>query len=306
MALSSYVTAVWQLYLTYGVIGGMGSGAFWVTGTVMVMGWFKDERAMNWAVSIVALGTGTGTMFVAPLGGFLITTFGWRSGYAYMALFVWTIVAVVIVLVKNPKTSLRREKSKFNLSSSLSQIKTKVFVCLLLSYSLVAGMARQDLMLHVVSFLGTRNFTYSVGVMALALVGLGNVSGRFFSGALSEKIGEKIVLPLCFLIQALSTFAFLASPDVLAVYFASFLFGIAYGGSAPQIPLILRKIFGTAHFGTIFGLVLFGVGVGAVIGPTFIGGYLYDLTQNYIFSFLVDGLIPFVALILIFVSFRES
>lgn len=308
MALSSHVTAVWQLYLTYGIIGGVGAGALWVVASMVVIGWFKEARAMNWAVSIVAVGTGAGTSFVAPLGGFLITAFGWRLGYAYMALFVWSIVAIAMVLVKNPKTTAKVEKSELGISSSFGQIKTKAFVCILLSYTLAAGVARQDLTLHVVSFLATREFAYSIGVIALAVIGAGSAVGRL-SGGLTRRIKEEKLLPIYFLLQGLSILLFLVSYDVLLVYAAAFLFGLTWGGSVPQIPLLLKKTFGMRHFGVIFGLVYFGLGVGAVIGPTLIGGYLFDLTQSYTISLLLDGLVSFAAaipLVLLFLQSRNS
>jgi MFS family permease len=308
MALSSYATTVWQLYLSYGVIGGLGAGALWVTASMVVMGWFNEERAMNWAVSIVAVGTGAGTVFMAPLGGFLITAFGWRSGYTYMALFVWAIVGVAMLLVKTPpkveKTPSKVEKGQFSISSSVGQIKTASFVCILLSYALAAGAARQDLTLHVVSFLGTREFAYSVGVLALAIIGVGSALGRL-SGVLVGRIDEEKLLPIYFSLQGLSILLFLVSHEVLLVYSAAFLFGLVWGGSVPQIPLLLKKIFGMRHFGTIFGLVYFGVGVGAVIGPTLIGGYLFDMTQSYTISLLIDALVSFAAAIPLILLFRN-
>jgi MFS family permease len=295
---------VWQLYITFGVIGGLGAGALWVAASMVIIGWFKEERSLNLAVSIVSVGTGAGTVFMAPLGGFLITAYGWRSGYAYMALVAWAIVAVAMVLVKSPKTALNVDKSEFSISSSLDQIKTKAFACILLSYALAAGTARQDLTLHIVSFLGTKQFAYSVGVIALAVIGLGSALGRLSAGFAKSMDGGKL-LPIYFLLQGASIFLLLISRDVLLVYAAALLFGLVWGGSVPEIPLLLRNIFGMRNFGAIFGLVYFGVGLGGVIGPTVIGGYLYDLTQSYTISLLLDGLVSLAAAIPLVLYFRR-
>jgi MFS family permease len=305
MALSSYATTVWQLYLTYGVIGGVGAGALWVAASITVMGWFKEERAMAWAVSVVAVGTGAGTVVMAPLGGFLITAFGWRLGFTYMALIVWLIVAAAMVIAKTPKTAPKVEKSDLGISGSFNQIRTTAFVCILLSYTLAAGAARQDMTLHVVSFLGTRGFTYSVGVITVAIIGVGSAVGRLLGG-LVGRINEERILSLYFSLQGFSIFLFLISHAVFLVYSAAFLFGVVWGGSVPEIPLLLKRIFGMRHFGTIFGLVYFGVGVGAIIGPTFIGGYLFDVTRSYTVSLLLDGLVSFVAIVPLFSLSRQK
>jgi hypothetical protein len=49
------------------------------------------------------------------------------------------------------------------------------------------------------------------------------------------------------------------------------------------------------YFGAAFGLLLSGAGIGAVIGPTLIGGHMYDLTNSYLLSFLADGSISLTA-----------
>jgi len=78
-----------------------------------------------------------------------------------------------------------------------------------------------------------------------------------------------------------------------SAYSSSFLFGIAYGGAVCAFPLIVAKVFGTSHFGVIYGLLTIGTGMGAVLGPI-LGGYLFDLTRTYSNSFLTDVLVSLI------------
>lgn len=73
----------------------------------------------------------------------------------------------------------------------------------------------------------------------------------------------------------------------------------------PNVPLILRRIFGASHFGIVFGIFFVGSGVGAVLGPIFRGG-LFDLAGQYMFSFFLDVSLSFVAAGILLLSGQSS
>lgn len=295
MAFSASTSAVWHLYLSFGVIGGIGGGGLWVPAMTVTMRWFKQERALDWAVSLVALGSAVGMILVAPLEGLVIPIFGWRAGYYFIAFFVWGITLVALILIKNPpKLAVAQLDSRSGFSEALGRIKTRSFLCLFVAYALAGGWARQDLLVHVVSFLSTEEFAYAAGVLSLLAVGGGSAFGRLLIGALGKKMREKAMLFLFFSLQGLSIFLLVVFHNLYAAYLSSFLFGIAYGGAVCVVPLIVAKAFGTRHFGVIFGVLTIGMGTGAVLGPIF-GGYMYDLTRTYSNSFLTDVLVSFVA-----------
>lgn len=81
--LSSMSTSLEILYLTFGVISGLGLGLIYVTAVVSVAFWFDKKR--TFATGIGASGTGLGTFLYAPLTQWLITTFGWRGATLILA-----------------------------------------------------------------------------------------------------------------------------------------------------------------------------------------------------------------------------
>jgi MFS family permease len=295
LALSYFASALWHLYLFFGVIGGIGTGGIWVPASSLVMRWFGEGRAMNWAVSFVSVGVGMGTLIFAPLEGTATANFGWRAGYLLIALIVWGVTAVVIILIKSPRmyASHGKEKLKSN-TTTYEQLRTSVFALLAISYALAGGWARQDFLAHLVSYLATVNFAFIAAVISLAVVGAGSAIGRLLSGALGRVMSERAVLSVCFLLQALSILSLMTFHNTFSIIISPFVFGIAWGGVSPQVPLLLRSNFGMQNFGIIFGLVMAGTGVGATFGPI-VGGYLYDVTKGYTLSFLLDVLFSLVA-----------
>lgn len=299
IALSSLVTSVWQLYLTFGVLAGFGGGGLWVPSSNLTMRWFRPGSSLNWAMSLVALGVGVGTTFLAPLEGVAIAMLGWRTAYALVACVVWAITTVSMILIRNPPNLYPNVRSSDALKlGSILGIGNMFFIALVISYSLGGGWVRQDLTVHIVSFLGTQNFSYGLAVISLSIAGLGSISGRLLSGVLGEKVDDEVLLSGYFMIQAVSILFLMISHDILLVYASSFIFGIAWGGAVPQLPIILRNRFGVNHFGVILGVLSIGTGAGSVMGPIF-GGYTFDLTGSYSLALMVDIAISVMAALIL-------
>jgi len=64
LILSSAVANLWQLYLFYGIIGGIGSSTIWVPFTSVIMKWFEQKRGL--AMGVALSGYGLGSLIGAP------------------------------------------------------------------------------------------------------------------------------------------------------------------------------------------------------------------------------------------------
>ena len=63
------------------------------------------------------------------------------------------------------------------------------------------------------------------------------------------------------------------------------IFGFFYGAIDPPVMGFVGDAFGLRHIGVIMGVLVTAWGAGAALGPS-LGGYLFDVTGNYFFSFL--------------------
>jgi MFS family permease len=70
------------------------------------------------------------------------------------------------------------------------------------------------------------------------------------------------------------------------LYVYSICFGLGGGLFTPTIYAGSADIFYGRHFGAVSGLLLTGMGVGAVFGP-WLGGYIYDVTGSYLPAFVL-------------------
>ncbi|KAH1025339.1 monocarboxylate transporter 13 [Dendroctonus ponderosae] len=75
--LSSKCYSLNLMYLTFGMLAGLGLGLIYVTVVVSVAFWFEKRRTL--AVGIGSSGIGIGTFIFSPLTTYLIMEFGWRG-----------------------------------------------------------------------------------------------------------------------------------------------------------------------------------------------------------------------------------
>jgi len=84
----------------------------------------------------------------------------------------------------------------------------------------------------------------------------------------------------------------------IGLFFFILLYGISYGAWASQSAPFTADIFGSKYFGTLWGIITLGIGIGGAMGPLF-AGMVYDLTESYSFVFAFNMIINILSSILI-------
>ncbi|KAK2727595.1 monocarboxylate transporter 14-like [Artemia franciscana] len=77
--LASQATNIYVLFLTYGVMGGIGLGLIYLPALMLVNFYFEKKRAM--ATGIAVCGSGFGTFLCAPFAAWLQDSYGWRGAH---------------------------------------------------------------------------------------------------------------------------------------------------------------------------------------------------------------------------------
>lgn len=134
----------------------------------------------------------------------------------------------------------------------------------------------------------------SLGFVLVAVLAIGNGAGRIAAGTLSDRIGRKATLFICFATQAAliillaltSEGSFLAQPVVLAVLSA--LIGANYGANLALFPSITMDYYGLKNFGVNYGLVFTAWGLGGFM-LALLAGRVYDQTQAFTFAYYLSA-----------------
>jgi len=137
----------------------------------------------------------------------------------------------------------------------------------------------------------------STALSIYGLIALFNGLGRFFWGAVSDRIGRNMAYLLIFLLQVVIFFTVgnIHSLALVTILFAIVL--LCYGGGFGTMPSFVADYFGTKYLGLIYGRILLAWGVGGIVGPIFVA-VVKDLTGSFTGALPVSGVVLLFAAIL--------
>src|SRR5580698_4962523 len=75
---------LWWLYMSYGVIGGIGLGFAYIVPVYVLLRWFPDKRGLMTGVAVG--GFGAGALVTAPIATHLIQSVGVLQTFAYLGI----------------------------------------------------------------------------------------------------------------------------------------------------------------------------------------------------------------------------
>ena len=279
--------------------------------------WFVSKRGL--AIGIVVSGIGMGTVVMSPIARYLISVYEWRLSYIIIGLVAWVIVIpAALFLRRSPeekgllplgKDTIAGRKNLYSATKedslapgregfSLKEaMRTRGF-WLLLTMIILWSTCLQMIMIHIYPYATDLGIPEVVAANFLLVIGLFSIIGRLAMGAVSDRLGGRLTLAICLIIQALAMFWLLRVADIWMFYLFAVAFGFAYGGCVPQLPVIAGQLFKLRSIGAIIGVQMLGVAIGGAIGPV-LGGYVFDITGTYYLAFLVSGICTIIALLVL-------
>ena len=98
--LSSFTTSLWQLYVMFGLIVGLGNGFGYATPVPVASKWFPDKRSL--IVGIMVGGYGAGSAIFGPVATSLIGSIGWRATFQILGALFFVMGMIGAWLLENP------------------------------------------------------------------------------------------------------------------------------------------------------------------------------------------------------------
>ncbi|MTI14001.1 MFS transporter [Sansalvadorimonas verongulae] len=283
--LTSITTQPQWIYLSLGTLVGLGLSA---TSYVIVLGAVAKAVPSEHTTKAFGLTTAAGSfgMFVViPGAQALLSNFDWQTAMQIFAAICSVMVAGAIFM-RTPKTSAQTAAAaSTDNEQTLHEAITEAFhhkgYWLILLGFFVCGFHVMFIATHLPSFLADKNLPASSTAMALSYVGIFNIFGSFFWGAMGDKYDKRYVMTALYTARALVILAFITLPVTTSS--ASF-FGGAIGfcwlGTVPLTSGLIRQIFGARYMSTLYGLVFFSHQIGSFLGAWF-GGIVYDAYGTY-------------------------
>jgi MFS family permease len=301
LVLSSQTQALWQFYLTFGVLVGFSVGAFYAPLTSTATKWFTARRGL--AVALVSSGIGLGILLIAPIARALTSTWDWRVAMLLLGDLAWLVIIPTSLLLREHPGEAAGQARADGPEYAVGQVlrAPQFWVIALTHFACCA--AHSGPIFHMVTHASDQGVPAMAAATVLGVSGLASIGGRIGGGLIADRLGVKRTLLAGLALQATVILTYLFARDLWSFYALAIVFGVGYGGVMPLYALVTREYFGERVMGTAYGAVFLisslGMGVGSLAG-----GVIYDRLGAYAWLYLGSSLIAFVAFVLAF-GFRR-
>ena len=313
-AASYFMTAPWQLVLTWGLLSGIGSGAVAnVLGATIVNRWFTTNRGL--VMGLLTASTATGTLIFMPGLAALVAWGGWKPVVLTVAACCAALIPLVYFLVPERPASigLRSFGSPHDdhpappavgnpftaaIGNLVRAAQTRAFWFLFATF-FICGFTTNGLVgTHLIAFCGDHGIVEVQAAGLLALMGFFDLFGTTLSGWLTDRFDPRKLLFFYYGLRGLSLiylpysdFSFV-SLSVFAVFY-----GLDWIATVPPTVRIATEAFGDKNAPLIFGWVVAGHQLGAACAA-FFAGFMRSSQGDYLQAFMIAGATGIVAAVL--------
>jgi OFA family oxalate/formate antiporter-like MFS transporter len=275
------------LYLTYGVLGGIGIGLGYIVPVATLVKWFPDKRGLITGVAVG--GFGLGSLLTAPIARYLIVAAGVLQTFAILGVLYLILVVGAALFMQNPPVEYRppgwnpatAQGGQAARDWTLGEaVRTWQWYALwaLLFLNVTAGISIISQAAPMVREI--TGVTAAVAAGFAGFLGLPNGIGRFLWAWLSDFVGRRWVFVAMFLLQAAGFVLMPRARSFVLFSTLAFVLLLCYGGGFGTMPAFAADYYGPANVGSIYGLMLTAWGVGGAFGPTLISR-LRETTGTY-------------------------
>ncbi|MFA1314444.1 L-lactate MFS transporter [Streptococcus dysgalactiae] len=295
---------IWLLYLGYGIIGGLGLGAGYITPVSTIIKWFPDKRGL--ATGLAIMGFGFASLLTSPVAQWLIATKGLVATFYLLGLVYLVVMLLASQFIKKPTShelaSLmeRSTGQHTDLTKGMTAkeaLKTKSFYLLwmILFLNIACGLGLISVVAPMAQDLA--GLTPEAAAIVVGLMGIFNGFGRLLWAGLSDYIGRPLTVMLLFLVNIAMTSSLIFVHQPFFFVAAMAILMTCYGAGFSLIPPYLSDLFGAKELAMLHGYILTAWAMAALVGPMLLS-FTFEWTQSYLFTLQVFICLYSLALVL--------
>lgn len=304
LTMSSRISTLGQLHLTYGVIASIGLGGPFAISVSTTARWFQKRRGL--ALGLVSSGIGAGTLIFVPIVERLIAAFGWSKTYLLLGATWGTVIAGVALCLRKDPESIGQAPygaaSLIRLSAVNAAVVTESVapaagmqlnealhsraLWILLMVYFLFNFCLQMVMVHLVNYATDLYISPLIAATFISVIGVGSIAGRLIMGAVSDRIGSHNALIICCAVLVVSLVQLIFAGEIWMFYLFAAVFGFAYGGEVPQMAALVGSFFGLQAVAALVGVIVLGTRIGGALG-SYLGGAIFDATASYRLAFAI-------------------
>ena len=284
-------TELWQWYVYSAINGVFRQMMFFIPFQALISRWFDRRRGV--ALSILGTGFSLGGVVVVPPMRLVVDNIGWEASFVFSGIAILVVfIPIGALLVRNDPADVGaqpdgdavpeggaspRQLTGLSLRAALRTPHFWLIGIALTSFFFgLFGMLVHQIPLY--ESIGVPRGTAAFIVSTAALCGAFSRVGFGFIGDRVSRF-EYVVIAMCIsLIFAMLALLLIPGYIGIACFIAFWVVGT--GGGPIMEAMLLTRMFGIAHFGTLLGAIVVVEEVGLVTSPTIVG-WIFDVTGSY-------------------------
>ena len=290
----------WLVYITYGVIGGLGVGTVYMSTIAAVQKWFPDKR--GFASGMIVSAFGFSLVVFAPLAKSMLSGMGVPNTFIIFGISFFVVCGFCALFIQNPPEGYMPDGYKPAQTANTKRqyspkeiIKTKQFY--LLAGGLLFTLPAYFILNPVFLSLGAdRGLTEELALIGVSMTGISSAAGRLIVSWASDKTGRKPAMVAIAVIILCASLTMIVGQGILFLA-CIVLISFGFGGAASVYSAMTAESFGTKYGGMNFGLAMIGFGISALVSQNI----SKELTAggNYTSSFVLAAVTCAVAIVLV-------
>jgi OFA family oxalate/formate antiporter-like MFS transporter len=300
------ITSFWQFFIFYSLMVGIGMGGLFAPLVSIIARWFSARR--NLITGLVISSVGIGILIVSPVANRLIISYSWKTTFLIFGVIILLVTTTCAQFLKRDPSTLglapdgehiQPDKGGpipvpgISLKEAIHSYQFWIVFLLLFSY----GFCSNAVSIHIVPDALKLGISATTGATILATIGGLQIVGRIGLGLAADKVGNRIMFVLGFILFAVLTFWLPGIKTTWTLLVFAVIFGFAQGGMASSQSPITAGLFGLKSLGLLFGCVGFGFTLGAALGP-YMSGRVVDTFGSYLIAFLICAVFSLFAFVL--------
>ena len=289
---TSWATSLLTVYVSYGLLVGLGIALVYTPSIASVQPWFTTRRGL--AGGIARSGVGAGTLLVPVLVAMAIGPMPWREAMQVLALGVLVLGLLAAALLRRapaaPSSGSGGSATGLTLRETL---RSPTFRWLYLA-TVLASPVMFIPFAHVSASARDLGLGEAFAVGLVGLIGVGSLVGRFAIGLLADRLGRAQTLVLMQLSMGASYVLWGAAGGQFLLMIFALWFGLSYGSIVSLLPAICMDYFGGKSVASVVGTLYSGAAFGNLLGPV-LAGAVFDHSGHYLGVMAVCGVLSLCA-----------
>ncbi|RZO36539.1 MAG: MFS transporter [Rhodospirillaceae bacterium] len=280
LALVSVSVTPETMFLSAGLIVGLGASGVGLTLPLGIVGRIAPEKSRTLWLGIVTAGGSAGQFTFGLTANGLIDGFGWAGGIIALAILVALAVPLAYSMRWAGESAFSKPDTE-TLGGALKKASCHRGYWLLVMGFFVCGFQVQFVGTHLPKYLTDSGAGAWLAATAISIIGLFNLFGTIAAGWAGGRWRKRSLLSQIYLARGLLFLVFLYVPvnEVTVIGFSALL-GLLWLSTVPLTSGIVAQVFGPRYMSTLFAIVFLSHQLGAFSG-VFLGGLFYDMFGTY-------------------------